>query len=67
MKAGDMVRFALWEDIKDINDWSTTPKNHIGLLVHHEKYLGATVLYKGKILTIRGQLIEKAGKKDTIE
>jgi hypothetical protein len=67
MKAGDMVRFALWEDIKDVNDWSTTPKNHVGLLIEHEKYVDAKILYKGKILMIRGQLVEKAGKKDYIE
>ena len=65
MKVGDMVRFAKWEDLKDVNDWSTTAKNRIGILVKHDKILQTTqILYEGELLTVRPQLAEKAGRKD---
>lgn len=65
MKLGDIVRFAKWEDIWDINDWSTTPKNQIGLLVEYDSLNKlATVLCEGEFFCVRGQLVEKAGKKD---
>jgi len=68
MKPGDMVRFAKWDDIIDINDWSTTPKKNIGLLIEYSSLMKlATVLHKNQILKIRGQLIEKAGKRDSIK
>jgi len=63
MKTGDIVRFAKWEDIVDIDDWSTTPKKHIGLLISYDKLMkSALVLYDCELFKIRGQLIEKAGK-----
>lgn len=65
MKAGDIVRFAKWKDIQDINDWSSTPRRHVGLLIDYDSLNKmAVVLYEDKILQVRGQLIEKAGKKD---
>ena len=65
MKAGDMVRFALWEDLKDVNDWSTTQKTHHGLLIKYDSTMKiATILYKEKLVKIRAQLVEKSGKKD---
>ena len=65
MKPGDMVRLAHWGEIVDINDWSTTPKKHIGLLVGHCTIMKiATVLCNGEMLEIRSQLVEKAGRKD---
>ena len=63
MKTGDIVRFAKWEDIMDIDDWSTTPKKHVGLLISYDKLMKlALVLHNCELLKIRGQLIEKAGK-----
>ena len=60
-----MVRFAKWEDIVDINDWSTTPKNHVGILISYDNlHKAARVLYECEILMIRAQLVEKAGRKD---
>lgn len=65
MKSGDLVRFAEWKDIVDINDWSSTPKNHIGLLIHYDWLMKrAYVLYGDRLLEVRAQLVEKAGKKD---
>ena len=65
MKPGDIVRFALWSDIHDINDWSTTSKKRIGLLIEYDGLMKlASVLYKGEVHSIRAQLVEKAGKKD---
>lgn len=60
-----MVRFAKWEDIIDIDDWSTTPKNHVGILVDYDSlHRAARVLYEGEVHMIRAQLVEKAGRKD---
>ncbi len=65
MTSGDIVRFAKWEDIIDINDWSTTPKSRIGLLINYDCLNKmAVVLYENETLNVRGQLVEKAGKKD---
>lgn len=67
MKEGDMVRFAFWKDLIDINDWSTTPKENIGLLVEYDSLMQqAIILHKGEIQAHRAQLVEKAGKKDTL-
>lgn len=67
MKVGDMVRFAFWKDLVDINDWSTTPKKNVGLLVEYDSLMQqAVILYKGEIQAHRAQLVEKAGKKDII-
>ena len=64
MKVGDIVRFARWEEIIDINDWSTTPKTHLGLLVSHDKLgMTAEILCEDEIINSRVQLVEKAGKK----
>ena len=60
-----MVRFAKWSDIIDINDWSSTPKSNIGLLIDYDSLMkSAVVLHDDEILHVRAQLIEKAGKKD---
>ncbi len=65
MKPGDQVRFALWSDLRDFDDWSTTPKKHIGLLVEYDPLMKiAQVLYDGQIHRVRAQLVEKAGQKD---
>lgn len=65
MKKGDMVRFAFWEELLDINDWSTTPKKNLGLLVDYDSLMQqAMILYKGELQAHRAQLVEKAGKKD---
>jgi|TARA_R110001583_G_scaffold27855_3_gene99200 hypothetical protein len=65
VKSGDIVRFAKWTDIVDINDWSTTPKSRVGLLVEYDSLnKSATILYRGQPIHIRAQLVEKAGKKD---
>tara|TARA_Y100000287_G_C14048917_1_gene270193 strand:+ start:267 stop:542 length:276 start_codon:yes stop_codon:yes gene_type:complete len=67
MKEGDIVRFAKWEEIDTLNSksWPSAPKNHIGMLVKHDKLMGtAHVIYKGELLRIRSVFVEKAGKKD---
>ena len=65
MKPGNMVRFAKWDEIIDINDWSTTPKKNIGLLVEYDRLMRiATILYEGELQAHRAQLVEKAGKRD---
>tara|TARA_R110002060_G_scaffold15376_16_gene21487 strand:- start:1036 stop:1269 length:234 start_codon:yes stop_codon:yes gene_type:complete len=65
MKAGDIVRFALWSEMPDVNDWSTASKKYLGLLIEYDSLMKlANVLYKGEIHTIRAQLVEKAGKRD---
>tara|TARA_R110002074_G_scaffold153487_1_gene308645 strand:- start:236 stop:457 length:222 start_codon:yes stop_codon:yes gene_type:complete len=68
MKTGDLVRFALWEDIVDIDDWSTTPKGHVGILIEYDTlHKAARILYEGEIHMIRGQLVEKAGTRDFVK
>ena len=65
MKSGDMVRFAYWNEVIDINDWSTTPKNNIGILIEYDKLMQiAYVFHRGEVLSHRAQLVEKAGKRD---
>ena len=65
MKPGNMVRFAKWDEIIDVNDWSTTPKKNIGLLVEYDRLMRiATILYEGELQAHRAQLVEKAGKRD---
>lgn len=65
MRPGDIVRFAEWSDIVDVNDWSTTSKKRIGLLVEYDSLnKTATVLHGGRPILVRAQLVEKAGKKD---
>jgi hypothetical protein len=65
MKVGDLVRFAKWEDIIDINDWSTTPKKNIGMLVAYDHLMKtATILCEGRTFTSRAALVQKAGRKD---
>ena len=68
MKPGDMVRFAYWNEIVDINDWSTTPKNNIGILVDYDKLMQiAFILHEGEVKNHRAQLVEKAGRKDGLK
>ncbi len=58
MKAGDLVRFRTWRDYKD-NTW------RIGLLVRYESWEKVgTVLYEGQLIKLKGEQIQKAGKKD---
>lgn len=67
MQEGDMVRFALWSevDVRDSKNWHKQPKNHIGVLVEHDKLLGtAVVLYGGEVYKLRSIFVEKAGKRD---
>ena len=70
MKKGDMVRFAKWEEVMDSsfkssNRWHAAPKNHIGILVDHDKLMGAVhVLCEGEIYKVRPVFVQKAGKKD---
>ena len=67
MQQGDMVRFAKWEevDIQNSKSWSNTPKNHLGILVEHDKLMNtADVLYEGAVLKLRAVFVQKAGKKD---
>ena len=60
-----MVRFAKWAEITDINDWTTTPKKNIGLLIKYDSLMKlAVVLHEDEILHVRAQLVEKAGRKD---
>ena len=60
-----MVRFAYWNEVVDINDWSTTPKQNVGILVEYDRLMQvAYVLYEGEVLGHRAQLVEKAGRKD---
>jgi hypothetical protein len=68
MLTGDIVRFAKWDEIEDINNWDSTPKTHLGLLVEYDGLMKtAKVLYGGEIHSIRVQLVEKAGKKDGLK
>ena len=62
-----MVRFAKWEEVDITNSkaWHLAPKNHIGVLVEHDKLMGtAHILYEGEILRVRPVFVEKAGRKD---
>jgi len=70
MKEGDLVRFAKWQemstsDIRKSKDWSKVPKNHVGVLIKHDKLVGtAHILHEGIISKIRVVFVEKAGKAD---
>ena len=67
MKPGDMVRFAKWEEVDIVNtkSWSSTPKNHIGVLVNHDQLMQTVeVLSNGEVYKLRSVFVEKAGKKD---
>lgn len=65
MRVGSLVRFAKWEDIVDINDWSSTPKKHVGILIEYDTLNKvARVLCDNEVHMVRGQLVEKAGAKD---
>lgn len=67
MQEGDIVRFAFWNELLDINDWSTTPKKNVGLLVEYDSLMKqAMILHNGELQSHRAQLVEKAGKKDFI-
>ena len=65
-----MVRFAKWEEIstehlRDTKKWSKVLKNHVGILIKHDKVMQMTeILYEGEVLRVRSQFAEKAGKKD---
>jgi len=68
VRVGNLVRFAKWEDIVDIDDWSTTPRNHIGILIEYDSLSkSARILYEGEVHMIRGQLVEMAGVKDFVK
>ena len=70
MLKGDLVRFAKWEEIpseimSNSKNWGRAPKNHIGILVKHDKLMGAAyILYEGEVLSVRPVFVQKAGKKD---
>ena len=66
MVPGDMVRFAKFEEIIDINgDWTSTPKEHVGLLINYDKLMKtASVLYANEVINVRAQLVEKAGRRE---
>jgi len=70
MKAGDMVRFAKWEElstdvIRNTKKWHLAPKDHLGVLVEHDKLMGCVhILYEGQIFKVRPVFVQKAGKKD---
>ena len=70
MKIGDLVRFAKWEELSAdqislSSKWHLAPKNHVGVLVEHDKLMGSVrILYKGDIYSVRPVFVEKAGKKD---
>ena len=67
MIVGDMVRFAKWEEVEKwkSKNWPLAPKNHIGILIEHDKLMGtAHILYQGEVLKVRPVFVEKSGKKD---
>ena len=70
MLKGDFVRFAKWEElsseiVSDSRKWGLAPKNHIGILVEHDKLMGAAyILHEGEVLSVRPVFVQKAGKKD---
>jgi len=67
VRRGDIVRFAAWDEI-DVNDWSSAPRNRVGLLIEYDTLNKvATVLCSGQLHRVRGQLVEKAGKKDFLD
>ena len=69
MKAGDLVRFAKWEEaspyVAASTGWHLVPKKHLGVLLKYDKLMQlAHVLHEGEIHKIRPVFVEKAGKKD---
>ena len=66
MSPGDIVRFAKFDEIININgDWTDTPKKHLGLLIDYDKLMKvAVVLHHSGIWDGRAQLVEKAGRRD---
>ena len=70
MKEGDMVRFAKWEElsadvIQNSKNWHRVPKEHIGILIEHDKLMGSVhILCDGTIFRVRPVFVEKAGKRD---
>ena len=67
MKAGDLVRFSRGGVVRrrGINKGNKNEKKHIGLLVDYKPWEKiARVLYEGKVLVLRAEQVEKAGKKD---
>lgn len=67
MKKGDMVRFAMWDQVNRQNskEWPKTAKPHVGLLVEHDKLMGTVhILFEGELIKVRSAFVEKAGKKD---
>ena len=59
MKPGDMVRF------KKITMPPGPPERFIGLLIEYHPWEKiARILYDGEIVSVRGENVEKAGKKD---
>ena len=70
MKVGDLVRFAKWEEVwdsqwRDSSRWHAAPKNHIGVLVEHDKLMGtASIMYEGEVLKVRHVFVQKAGNRD---
>ena len=70
MKIGDMVRFAKWEelaseDVAQTKKWHLVPKKHLGVLIEHDKLMGAVhILHEGEIYRVRPVFVQKAGKKD---
>lgn len=65
MTPGDLVRFAMWGEFNWNEPWDKAEKPYIGLLVKYSKLMKtAHILYKGELIEVRGQLVEKAGKKD---
>lgn len=68
MKAGDMVRFRKpvypIQNRNDCGIWDWK----LGLLVKYESWEKiATVLHNGKLLRIRAEYVQKAGRKDGLE
>ena len=70
MKEGDMVRFAKWEElstesIQNTKTWHLAPKDHLGVLIEHDKIMGCVhILCEGEIFKVRPVFAQKAGKKD---
>ena len=60
-----MVRFAKWGEFDYNEPWHLAQKHHVGILVKYCSLMKiAHVLYSGEVIEIRGQLVEKAGRKD---
>ena len=66
MKNGDLVRFKFYVGSKDDDPpYSLDGQWRIGLLLEYTTWEKVgTVLYRGKTYRIRGENMQKAGKKD---